>query len=106
MKSILLPSAWQLHFILQKRKAVLPPKKKIDLLCRHIKIAATNQDCVTQCLANKKIHDFEDGLEYYAAKEAGCECIITEDTNDFYFSEISVLKAEMFIKKHFGYLKY
>ena len=44
--------------------------------------------------------DFEVGLEHYPALSANCNFIITEDINDFYFSEISVLKARDFFKKH------
>ena len=34
------------------------------------------------------INDFEDGLEYYAAVENKCNCIITEDVNDFYLRHL------------------
>lgn len=46
---------------------------------------------------NPKINDFENGLEYYSAIESGCEMIVTEDTADFYFSEIQVLNCDSFI---------
>jgi len=49
---------------------------------------------------HKAMKGFEDGLEYYTALHAGCTCIITEDTNDFYFSEIEVLNSEQFIEIH------
>ena len=44
--------------------------------------------------------DFEDGLEYYAAKEVECNCIVTEDTDDFYFSEIEVLDCKGFFNRY------
>ena len=74
------------------------------ILNSNLKVSLVGQESVTKCLQNKKINDFEDGLEYYSALEAGCECIITEDIKDFYFSEVEVLKAEDFIKKYFSYL--
>jgi predicted nucleic acid-binding protein len=49
---------------------------------------------------NPKILDIEDGLQYYSAIESGCEIIITEDKNDFYFSEIEVLSSRAFIEKY------
>ena len=55
---------------------------------------------VKKAIQNSSVNDFEDGLEYYAAIENKCHCIITEDVNDFYFSEIEVLNSHDF------YLKY
>ena len=51
-------------------------------------------------LQNKKVNDFEDGLEYYAAVSCNCDVIITEDISDFYFSSIPVLNSNAFAEKH------
>lgn len=72
-------------------------KEKISLLCQHIKIADADQNGVEKALANKKIHDLEDGFEYYAAKRVGCNLILTENKEDFYFSEMEVLNSSEFI---------
>ena len=87
------------YFAEKKHKSALA-KQKIDLLCEHIHIAENLTDGVLKTLSNKKIHDFEDGLEYYAAKEVKCNCIITEDTEDFYFSEIEVLDCKEFFNRY------
>jgi len=87
------------YFAEKKHQAPLA-KQKIDLLCQYIKIAGNSSKGVLDTLVNKKIHDFEDGLEYYAAKSAECKCIITEDVNDFYFSEIEVLNCQEFFKRY------
>ncbi len=87
------------YFAEKKHKSILA-KQKIDLLCKHINIAENLADGVFKTLSNKKIHDFEDGLEYYAAKEIKCHCIITEDTEDFYFSEIEVLDCKEFFNRY------
>ncbi len=47
---------------------------------------------------NKKVHDVEDGLQYYAALRQKCNYIITQDTGDFYFSEIMVFHPEAFLR--------
>lgn len=86
-------------YFAEKKSGSALAGKKMAVLCQHLKIAAVGQETVTQCTGNKKIKDFEDGLEYYAAIDAGCECIITENLKDFYFSEIEVLNAEYFMKK-------
>ena len=87
------------YFAEKKSKSALA-KKKIDLLCQHIQIAGNTISCVKSTLTNKAIHDFEDGLEYYAALEKDCKCIITEDQIDFYFSEIEVLNCKDFFIKY------
>jgi hypothetical protein len=55
---------------------------------------------VLAALRNKKVNDFEDGLEYYAAKNNHCHFIITEDKNDLYFAEIEVLGCKNFLEKY------
>lgn len=87
------------YFAEKKHKAQLA-KQKIDLLCQYLKIAGNSSKGVLDTLSNKKIHDFEDGLEYYAAQSVDCKCIITEDVEDFYFSEIEVLNCQDFFKRH------
>ena len=88
-------------YFAEKKSGTSLAKNKMTLLNSNLKVSLVGQEAVTKCLQNKKINDFEDGLEYYSAIEAGCVCIITEDTKDFYFSEVEVLKAEEFIKKYF-----
>lgn len=65
-------------------------KQKIGLLVRHIHIAGNSAASVNLALNNSNIYYFENGLEYSAALENGCRCIITEDIKDFYFAEIEV----------------
>lgn len=42
--------------------------------------------------------DFEDAIQYETAVEGKCECIITRNKKDFYFSQIPVFTPEEFIK--------
>lgn len=44
--------------------------------------------------------DFEDALQYVAAKDNGCECIITRNIKDFYFSDIPVMDCTDFMHKY------
>ncbi|HPE78005.1 MAG TPA: PIN domain-containing protein [Draconibacterium sp.] len=74
-------------------------KKKIDLLCQNIGITTINQEITEKTVKNRKIKDFEDGLQYYSALNQKCDFIITEDQHDFYFSEIEVLGCEVFLKQ-------
>ncbi len=87
------------YFSSKKSGAVLA-KKKIGLLAEKIQAAENKQADVLKVANNKQILDFEDGLEYYAALNAKCTCIVTEDLSDFHFSGIEVLNAESFLRNH------
>ncbi|HJY23739.1 MAG TPA: PIN domain-containing protein [Hanamia sp.] len=87
------------YFAEKKFKSVIA-KKKIEILCSHIKIAAAGKTTVEQTLQNPAIKDFEDGLEYYSAIDSKCDCIITEDIDDFYFSKIEVVSSGYFFEKY------
>jgi predicted nucleic acid-binding protein len=92
-------------YFAEKKSGSTAAKKKMALLEANLKVSSVNHATVSKCLENKRINDFEDGLEYYSALEAGCDFIVTEDTGDFYFSEIEVMTSEGFLKKYFKELK-
>ena len=48
---------------------------------------------------NPAIHDVEYGMQYYSAITSGCTYIVTEDKEDYYFSEIKVVSCKEFLKK-------
>ena len=87
-------------YFAEKKYKSASAKNRVQILCEHINIAPANKSIVLQALQNKSINDFEDGLEYYSALESKCDCIITEDTSDFYFSKIEVLNSENFFEKY------
>lgn len=73
-------------------------KRKIEILLNNISITEINEYVTKNALQNPKVHDFEDGMEYYSAINSDCQVIVTTDTEDFYFSEIQVLDSEAFLK--------
>lgn len=87
-------------YFAEKKSGRRAAKEKIKLLASHIEIAGTSPDAVRLTVANKKISDFEDGLEYYSAIAAKCEVIITEDVKDYYFSDIDVVNSTGFFEKY------
>jgi predicted nucleic acid-binding protein len=74
-------------------------KEKIGLLLQHLGITSMDGQTTDKAINNKKIHDFEDGMEYYSAIQQKCNYIITENQKDFYFSEIGVVGCEEFLLK-------
>lgn len=86
-------------YFAEKKSGTQIAKAKTELLVSKIKIADATTFAVKQTIQNKKINDFEDGLEYYSALESQCQVIVTEDLNDFYFAEIEILNCKNFILK-------
>jgi predicted nucleic acid-binding protein len=84
----------------EKKSGTELAKQKISLLASKLSITNMGKREVEQALANKKVNDFEDGMQYYAAIENKCNAIITQDTGDYYYSTIEVLKAEDFLRKY------
>ena len=87
-------------YFAEKKSGSKKAKQKIKLLCEHMIIAGMSDSTVKNAIKNPRVNDFEDGLEYYAAVESKCHCIITEDASDFYFSELEVLSSQDFLKRH------
>jgi len=88
-------------YFAEKKTSSSIAKNKIKILLEHIKIAENLRGAILKTLENKKVEDFKDGIEYYAALESNCECIITENMKDFYFSDIEVINCKGFADKYF-----
>jgi predicted nucleic acid-binding protein len=86
-------------YFAEKKNGTAQARKKITLLTEKLSFTCINEKTVMQVERNKKIHDFEDGLQYYSALESDCKYIITEDLGDFYFSEIPTAGSRMFLEK-------
>jgi predicted nucleic acid-binding protein len=87
-------------YFAEKKSGTDLAKKKIEMLSSKVNITPTDKHTVQPIFKNKAIKDFEDGLEYFAAIQSKCVCIVTEDLGDFYFSEIEVLNAKAFLSRH------
>jgi len=87
-------------YFAEKKSGTQMAKKKIEILVDKLSITDVGKKEVLFSLQNKKVNDFEDGLEYYAALSSNCDVIITEDINDFYFSSIPVLNSKAFTEKY------
>jgi predicted nucleic acid-binding protein len=96
------PVCLAIAFYFAEKKHKASAKKKIGILADHLHIAECSKSCIQKAIANAAVKDFEDGLEYYAALESKCSCIITEDKDDFYFSDIEVLDSISFYNKYMG----
>ena len=94
------PLCLAIAFCFAQKKNKRTAKDKIKLLAANLSIAGIDKTSVQKSIQNPSIQDFEDGMEYYAAIENKCKCIIKEDKEDFYFSEIKVVNCEEFFNKY------
>lgn len=86
-------------YFAEKKSGTHLAKQKIALLTEKLQITNVGKVEVLEAIKNKKVNDFEDGMEYYAAISNKCDVIISEDTSDFYFSSIPVCTSQGFIEK-------
>ncbi|WP_300599592.1 PIN domain-containing protein [Niabella sp.] len=89
------------YYFAEKKHGTRSAKERIGLLATHFSIADCGTKEVQQAATDKHVNDFEDGLQYFAAYNANCSHIITENTRDFYFAIIEVQTASDFLKRHY-----
>lgn len=69
----------------------------LDLLREDIPMVAISPADVNYAI-DHPTRDFEDTLQYFCAKTAGCDTIVTSNTKDFSeFHDISILTPEQFV---------
>jgi len=90
------------YYFAEKKHGTVSAKDRLALMADHLTIADCGKTEVIQAATEKKVKDFEDGLQYFAALNAGCTCIVTENVKDYYFSKIDVLTAKGFLLKMYG----
>ncbi|MBS1637816.1 MAG: PIN domain-containing protein [Bacteroidetes bacterium] len=87
-------------YFAEKKTGNASARHRISLLAQKLYMTRMDSKTVTQVLENKMIHDLEDGMQYYSAIDSGCQCIVTENKSDFYFSKIEVLSSHDFLQHY------
>jgi hypothetical protein len=85
------------YYFAQKKSGKKTAAGKIRLLCQHIHITTMDEKVAFQATGDPRVGDFEDGLEYFSALNHQCDFIVTENSQDFWFSSIEVLGCEAFL---------
>ena len=91
--------AW---YFAEKKSGALTAKRKIALLCSKLHISEHKESDVQAVCEHPGISDLEDGLEYYSALHAGCDCIVTADVDGFYYASIPVHTCCGFLETYFS----
>lgn len=88
---------WNIYYVLSKYLGEKEARKKIKLFRSLIDIIAIDGKIIDQGL-NSNIKDFEDSIQYYAAKSNNMDFLITRNKKDYPKSGLSILNPDEFLK--------
>ena len=71
-------------------------KSLIRQICRNFIVISNTESQIKRAL-DLNASDFEDMLQYQAAADAHCDCIITRNEKDFAFSDIPVMSPSSYL---------
>jgi len=84
-------------YILRKKHSIAKSKEQIKELRQIMKILPINEKMVDDVLTSK-FSDFEDGLQYFTAKENNIPVIITRNVKDYKENDLIIQTADEFIR--------
>ncbi|MBS1615721.1 MAG: PIN domain-containing protein [Bacteroidetes bacterium] len=84
-------------YLSEKKFGKTAAKLRLDSVANHLNIARCDVQEVRSAFSMPAIEDFEDGLQYFAAKRQNCQAIITYDQGGFYYSDIPVYSPDDFL---------
>ena len=85
------------HYLTQKHHGKEIAIASVKLLLSKLQIISEDVSIVDQAVVSD-FSDFEDAVQFYAAKSANADFIITRNTKDYKHSTIPVLTAEQFLR--------
>jgi len=88
-------SVINIAYIVRKEFTKDEIKDIINLLIKRYNIISANSEIILNANSSD-FKDFEDGVQYFCAKEIEADLIITRNKKDFKTSNITVLSAEEF----------
>ncbi len=83
-------------YIIKKEFSKDEIKEKIELIINQYHIVCAKEQIIADANSSR-FKDFEDGVQYFCAKEIGADLIITNNKKDFKASEIDVLNPMEFV---------
>ncbi len=88
-----------IHYFIQKDLNFNRAKEYISILLEEYTIVSAYKKLLQQAL-HSNFKDFEDGVQYFCAKEAEADFIISNDKNGFRNSKITVITADDFYSNY------
>ena len=83
-------------YLLKKSMTLDELYSKLSVLRTYLRVAGMGEEAVDEAL---RLHhkDFEDALQYFAARQIEADCIITRNKKDFIISDIPVWTPDEFL---------
>lgn len=88
-----------IHYFARKGLGTSSLKQYINTFLNEYTIISANKDLLLQAI-NSDFKDFEDGVQYFCAKDYGTELIITNDKKGFKVSDIEVISSLDFYNQY------
>src|SRR5699024_10387794 len=85
-----------IFYIIRNRGGKQKAYKGLDQLSIACGVALVNHRVIEQA-RKARWNDFEDAIQYYSAKECGCDAIVTRNTTDFKASDLPVFSPGGFL---------
>lgn len=87
-----------LAYIMREGFTIPEVTHKLQGLVSIATVGTANSAVITNAL-NAQWYDIEDAIQYYCAKENGCDAIITRNRKDFTHSSLKILSPSEFISQ-------
>ena len=85
------------HYQARKKFGEKDARAAIKMFTTKLSVITEDSTIVQQAI-DSNFADFEDAVQYYTAKSAGAEFIITRNIRDYQQATIPVLTAEQFLR--------
>lgn len=89
-----------IRYITRKELAKAKFYEVMKSFCSVLTVVPVGAEAVDSALA-LEADDFEDALQYFAAKRAGADCLLTRNMKHYTFASIEVSTPHDFLKKYF-----
>jgi len=86
-----------LHYVLRKHLSAVEALSVLQKLKLVVAVLPVNERIVSLALTSG-FKDFEDAIQYYAAKEKGIRILLTRNKNDYKNADMIVMSAEEYLK--------
>lgn len=88
-----------IHYLTRKSTQRDEIKKRLKTILEEQNIVSIDRFIIEEAL-DSNFKDFEDGVQYFCAKRAGADLIISDNKTDFMYSDIKVMSAKEFAQQY------
>lgn len=88
---------WNIYYLVEKHASRKQARQNVARLRMLLSIIPVDEKIIDSALQSD-FKDFEDAIQYYAARSRGIETIITRNTKDYRSGDIAVVTATEFVR--------